>query len=411
MAAKTFYLLNTIATGPNWFGSTQDGGSAPAAANSTFGFQPSNVSLTSGPYYWCSNAGATALTTNFSNIAYLFTGYPQKGTSSGTGPQPGGSGDSFLSPVPYSGNFSAGNWVFNFGMRTTVPTAVGHMRVTVWAVSNPSSAAATARNLVGSILACSNITLSAAGVTQISTVTWNAPAITLNNEYLAFGVDWNETTAGTAATTNVIYYQSASTIATPNFSPFDLLAGDLAPSVTFAADLIVGSPVDLAGDLAPGASFAADFIVGSPVDLAGNLAPVTSFAADASILVALAGDLAPSVGFAGALDSGPTVLLAGDMSPQVTFAAEMAQDLLFAGDLAAQVTFAGQFTAGPLWTEEAAPIPPWTSSEPCPPPLWTAEAPCPPPPWNSSESPPSSLWTPHEPCDPADWEESELCNG
>ena len=37
MAIKTFYLLNTTATAPIWGGSLQDGGSAPAAASSTFG--------------------------------------------------------------------------------------------------------------------------------------------------------------------------------------------------------------------------------------------------------------------------------------------------------------------------------------------------------------------------------------
>ena len=214
------------------------------------------------------------------------------------------------------------------------------------------------------------------------------------------------------------------------------LAGDLAPSLAFAADLtVVSAPldyVDFTGNLGGLSSygrlsygkghysrigafapiFAGNLDIVGQDFFAGDLAPVVTFSGALSIAVgSFVGDLAPVVTFTGDLTLVPyvdfagnltpvvtlgadltlTVGLAGDLAPQIDLGASLTFDLPLTGDLPFTVTFAGsELTAGPLWaSSEPCPLPPWVPAEPCP----------------------SSLWTPTEPCDPVDWEETELCNG
>ena len=214
------------------------------------------------------------------------------------------------------------------------------------------------------------------------------------------------------------------------------LAGNLAPAVSFAANLtIIPAPayIDFTGNLGSpssygklaygqkhysrGGPFAPIFagnldIVGQDF-FAGDLRPVVTFSGALSIMVgSLAGDLAPVVTFAGDLTLVPScgvgpeawapvvtfaadlslvIGLAGDLAPQIDLGASLTFDLPLTGDLPFQIAFAGsELTAGPLWA----------SSEPCPAPPWSPSEPCPP-----------SMWTPTEPCDPVEWTETEKCNG
>ncbi len=61
-------------------------------------------------------------------------------------------------------------------------------------------------------------------------------------------------------------------------------------------------PIELAGNLAPSTTFAGDLtVIKAPVDLAGNLAPSTTLAATMTPLRDMAGDLAPSTILSGTL--------------------------------------------------------------------------------------------------------------
>ena len=131
------------------------------------------------------------------------------------------------------------------------------------------------------------------------------------------------------------------------------LAGDFPPSVSFTGDLsLVGAPpmVDLTGGFAPSLSFAADLTITAPTQLAGDFAPVVAFVANLGIIEPVVGDLAPQITFNADLMIGIGDWLAGDLALSVTFAADMsvifAGQTDLAGDLAPQVVFAGDFVVG-----------------------------------------------------------------
>jgi hypothetical protein len=141
----------------------------------------------------------------------------------------------------------------------------------------------------------------------------------------------------------------------------------------FAADLSVSPEVAFSGDLAPAVSFGAN--LGVVWGLSGGLVPAISFSADILDVIGFvdfAGDIAPQIGLEGSLSLDlPLNVLEGGLTPIV-------------------VLGASSFVSGPLWgATEPCPSPPWAPSEPCPP----------------------SMWTPDEPSDPVEWETSELCNG
>jgi hypothetical protein len=149
MAVKTFYLLGSAAVSPGWFGQTQDGGSAPTAAVSNYGWTTAKVAVTTP--YWRARLGASALaTTSAASSAISGTTAP----TAGTGATNTTAGDSFISPVTYLGNFPSGTWTLTFGMRCTVSSAQeGHMNFRVWAGANATGAGArelTAGNQIAS---------------------------------------------------------------------------------------------------------------------------------------------------------------------------------------------------------------------------------------------------------------------
>lgn len=422
MAIKTFYPLTSLAVTPNWWGNMQDSGSAPAGALSAFGSAVAAIVTTQG--FWNLALGANAPYNSGSSTSWISASPPPPGGGPAT---PGHTGTAFVSPTPYTGVFPAGNWAITFGMRCGTPQAVGRIRLAIWKGSQANASNAVV--LSGGALACSIVTLAAVSTTYNSTLTWAAPAITLNNEYLFFQVEWQETTAGTVAATDVRLWQGASTIVTTNFSPYVDLAGDLSFSSGLAGiDLITraGSQYGmgsygaghysrssfqmLGGDLALTSALAADLSIDTA--LAGDLA--TSIAFSGGALTAdlpLVGDLALVVSFSGDLEVAHLLDLAGDLAPQIALAGDLGLDLPLVGDLPLQVNLACPgLIVGPLWAGSAPEVPPWASAEPCPPPVWASAEPCPPPVWGSTE-PPSFLWTPIGSCDPVDWEETELCNG
>jgi len=219
-AGKNFYLLNTTGASPNFMGAIQDGGSAPTAVVSTFGWTVAKTS-TSTPY-WQARIGATAAATVASASSTIATDtHPTAGTGTGNTT----AGDSFRTQNAYTGafvgTFAPGNWVFNFGMRcTTSSSQAGHINCRLWASTDASGQTGT-RELTSGSLVGSTVTLSSTTATFTSTVTWAAPQITLNNgEYLFLQVEWVETVASGSNSGDVKFYISADTITTPVFNTY-----------------------------------------------------------------------------------------------------------------------------------------------------------------------------------------------
>lgn len=130
--------------------------------------------------------------------------------------------DSISTLYEYNGYFPAGNWVFTFPMRgTTAVTTYTHdglisMRVfkgvrsgTAWA----SVTELTSARLQGTAVTNINVT-----TVQSSVVTWAAPIIRLNNEFLICKIAWEITGAGTGNNTDVNFrYGQGCTMVSPVF--------------------------------------------------------------------------------------------------------------------------------------------------------------------------------------------------
>ena len=208
---KTFYLLNTTGTAPNWGGSLQEGGSPPTAAVSVAGFTVAKVAL-SIPYFR-SRLGATAIGNTNSSTSFIESA---SGPTAGTGTGASTAGDSFRTPTAITGNFVAGNWTLAFGMRTGAASHQGRMRCNVWASANTDGSAA--RKLNTTTLVGSTAAFAATNTTYTTSITWAAPAITLANEYLFFQLEWNSVVVGTSNSCTALFYQSAGSITTTDFA-------------------------------------------------------------------------------------------------------------------------------------------------------------------------------------------------
>jgi hypothetical protein len=106
-------------------------------------------------------------------------------------------------------------------MRAGVAGCVGRIRCSVWRSTNVSGTSAT--NIVSDQIGTTQ-TLSATADLN-SQITFSPGVVILNNEYLFFQVQWEETTAGTSNTDTVLFRVGlgsnsvTSSIVTPNFSP------------------------------------------------------------------------------------------------------------------------------------------------------------------------------------------------
>jgi hypothetical protein len=132
----------------------------------------------------------------------------------------------------------------------------------------------------------------------------------------------------------------------------------------------------LGGNIAPTVTFSADIDVVGQIFFSGVLTPTVTFTGAFSVILDLhSGAITPSVAFGSDLTF--DVILGGSIVAQVDLGASLLLDMGFAGNLPVQVAIACELISGPLWADsELCPSPPWTLSEPCPPPMWT---PIPPP--------------------------------
>lgn len=212
MAVKTLYALGTTAVTPNWWGNLQDGGTAPTAANSTFGWGVAkSAPATQG--FWPARLGATG-TVASSQAQATSTIDSDTSPTKGTSNTNSTAGDSWVAG-PYTGTFANTAWTFDWNMRAGTAGAVGRVRMRVWKSANADGSSATA--LTTSTLVGSTVTLSTTADTN-SSMSWSPGSITLSNEYLFFQVEWEETVAGTSASDNVLWRIGTAKITTPDFS-------------------------------------------------------------------------------------------------------------------------------------------------------------------------------------------------
>jgi hypothetical protein len=243
MAVQTIYILGTTAVTPNWWGNTQLNGSAPTAANSTYGWTVAKTAITSP--YWGPRLGATALATGNNPTSYV--DYPGViSPNPGTGSTNTTAGDSFV-VGPLTGTFANTTWTFNWNMRASTAGAVGHIRMRVWRGTSANGSGATSIGGTGTVVGL-GVTLSTT-VDGNSSISWVPGAFTLNNEYLFFQVEWQETTAGSSNSSNVMFRIGTTTIVTADFS--QNITGTL--SVTENPDTISAAgtvPIAISGTLA-----------------------------------------------------------------------------------------------------------------------------------------------------------------
>jgi hypothetical protein len=215
MAVQTIYLLAQAGVTPNFFGPTQLNGSAPTAANTAYGWAVSTTAITT-PYRR-GRLGATAV----GGDAAVASSYnaAASGPTKGTGTGAAAAGDSFVAG-PFTGTFAAGAWTFNFNLRASTVGAVGHINLRLWKSANADGTGATQllANTAGA-----TVTLSTTADVNSSISTSAIGLLPLSNEYLFFQVEWQETTAGSSSTSNVLFRAGTAAIVTPNFAASKLL--------------------------------------------------------------------------------------------------------------------------------------------------------------------------------------------
>jgi hypothetical protein len=122
----------------------------------------------------------------------------------------------------YNGYFPAGTWTFEFPLIAVSNggTQDGRLRMRVYKATRTSTGDGwenitelTTSTLIGSIV--TNLTTSAI---QNSDITWSAPQITLNNEFLIFKMAWHITGAANNNNADVLFrYGNTSLITSPEF--------------------------------------------------------------------------------------------------------------------------------------------------------------------------------------------------
>jgi hypothetical protein len=209
MAVQTIYILTAAAVTPNWFGRTQLNGTAPSQTNTAYGWTPAKIALTT-PYY----QGRLGASSNATVAQAASWNASTSGPTKGTGATATTAGDSYIAG-PFLGAFAAGTWTANWQMRASTAGAIGHINMRVWRSVNADGSAATQilANTVGA-----TITLSTT-VAGNSVITWSPGALTLNNEYLFFQLEWQETTVGSSNTNTVAFLAGQTFVTTTDYVP------------------------------------------------------------------------------------------------------------------------------------------------------------------------------------------------
>lgn len=196
MPTHTFYLTDTTATSPGWYGILQDGGTPPTAANTTG--QIAVAKLAVGSFITSQSAGATAGSGGTSGTTSIIDA--RTGPLAGTGSPASSLGDCWRTSATLTGVFASGNWTIAVGFRMTTGVAQGRARVRIWRSANVDGSSPT--DVAGATqVGTTTAAMSSTTTTFTSTITWAAPSFTVTSEYLFFQVEFQEqTSAGTSST-------------------------------------------------------------------------------------------------------------------------------------------------------------------------------------------------------------------
>jgi len=173
MATKTFYLSTNTATGAS---------SAPQLNESNAGYSADSLGG------WATGS-FTASTPRYSPFAYSSVGSQNNQTTnsatdyltSGSNTGPGAWGnDFFRTESAYTGTFASGTWAININMATDVGgNGTYRIKFRVWRSTSATGASPT---LIDTFDNGSDFTPPQSPLA----ISWSAPSISLNNEYLFF---------------------------------------------------------------------------------------------------------------------------------------------------------------------------------------------------------------------------------
>ena len=214
-ANLTIYPLNGPTTDPNFFGQT----SLVNYVNTTptWGWNPNTIPLTTPYYRGYIGAANFAPATGVAQASSWNAS--TSGPTPGTGTGPTSTGDSYIAG-PFRGSFAAGAWTFNYWCATNSNNAPkGTFNTRIWKSANANGAGAT--QLAAN---AQSANVSALRTATACVMTWAAPAITLNNEYIFFQIEWQATNVGQSNTNLYLGFNSThpsigTTVFTPSLPP------------------------------------------------------------------------------------------------------------------------------------------------------------------------------------------------
>jgi hypothetical protein len=131
---------------------------------------------------------------------------------------------SICSLYEYNGVFPAGNWIFTFNLIsvTAAATGAGRINLRVFKGTRNGTAFSNVTELTGAMQAGTIASAPTTTTTRASTVTWAAPAVRLNNEFLIVKVGFQITTAsGSNSADFLLRHGSGCTMVSPNFRSRD----------------------------------------------------------------------------------------------------------------------------------------------------------------------------------------------
>ena len=206
MTTKTFYPIDAQATGANHM-VLQIDGAAPVTATT--------------------GTGWTAGTTQPTKYALMAAKVERAAANFGASALPSAApdntlGDCWRTASTLVGAFAAGNWVMHFPVVAVSNTSGqdGRVRVRVWkgkSATGSDAVEVTTTTLLGAAVTNLNF----APAEQDSSITWTAPEVVMDDEYLFFQMAWELTGAATGSMADILLrVGSAASITTTEFAAY-----------------------------------------------------------------------------------------------------------------------------------------------------------------------------------------------
>ena len=229
MATQSWTLrqVNVGGTNPNrlWWDLSSEAAAVPLQTSVT-GW---NVGTVAANNYGTLNQGIELARASFSSAIVPNTtaptvdnNYPTTATL--TPPTLLSSTDSISTLYTYNGYFPAGNWTFNFPVIavTLGGTQDGAITMRVFKAGRSGTTFSPISELTTVMLQGTTVTNLTTAATQVSAVTWAAPAFYLNNEFLICKIGWRIIGPGGGNNADVaLRFGSGATMTSPNFKARD----------------------------------------------------------------------------------------------------------------------------------------------------------------------------------------------